>query len=564
MIPKIYSYIRFSSTNQKKGSSLVRQTEQIEAYAKRKKMLLDDTYEFQDLGVSAYKGDNALFGKLSIFLDLCKKGKIAKGSILALEQIDRLSRQKWDDSFSKIAIPILQAGVTIYSFYDEKEYSDPKDYNSMSQLMASLHHAHQYSLRLSNRRKDTNIRRRNENRPLTSLCPLWMKMKNDKTGFELIQSKADIVKKIVKYSLQGFGDTQICQKLNEGQVPTISGFKNWQNSYISKILTHPALIGEYHPKEIVDGKSKLIKDGAMIGYYPSVITAKEWLLLQSIRKERATKQRGRTGTSVANLFTGILFDARDGMPLQRLVKAKSMSRLISSSFRNGLSHKKFILTFPYEPFENTLLYFLANEVQLNELYVDNHTDSVEDKTEILTLELADIETRISIINEEIINGVNPRYCVKLLETLGTKKTEKESEITNERNKQSWNENCATELSDLKALVSIKKHLSLSDLRTKIKSKIKRLVESIHVLFIGKKKSKFKTAIVQIFFKTGGIKILAIETKENFLLNIDSKPNNIGQIDLRLFCDEVKGKKTREIMAKKEIEFLSIQQARAKK
>jgi pyrimidine operon attenuation protein/uracil phosphoribosyltransferase len=85
-----------------------------------------------------------------------------------------------------------------------------------------------------------------------------------------------------------------------------------------------------------------------------------------------------------------------------------------------------------------------------------------------------------------------------------------------------------------------------------------------VLFIGKKKSKFKTAIAQIFFKTGGIKIVVIEAKENLVLNIDSKQNNLGEIDLRLFCDEVKGKKTREIMAKKEIEFLSIQQARVTK
>lgn len=564
MEPKIYSYIRFSSTSQRKGSSFDRQTELIEAYAKRKGLPLDDTLKLQDLGMSAYKGDNALFGKLSVFLDLCKKGKIAKGSVLALEQIDRLSRQKWDDSFQEIAKPIMQAGVTIYSFYDEKEYSDPKDFNSMSQLMASLHQAHQFSLRLSNRRKDTNIRRRNENIPLTSLCPLWMKLKNDKKGFELIKDKAVILKKMVKDYIKGYGDTTLCQKLNEEQVPTISGFKNWTSSYISKILTHPALIGEYHPKEIVDGKSKLIKDGVIKDYYPSVITVNEWLLLQSIRKEKATKQRGPTGTSVANLFTGILFDARDGMTLQRLVKAKSMPRLISSSFRNGLSHKKFILTFPYEPFENALLYFLANEVQLNQLYVDNNENIVEDKTEILTLELADIEARISATEEEIISGGNPRFYIKLLEKLGIKKTEKESEIVNERNKQSRNENCATELSDLKALVSIKKHLSLSDLRTKIKSKIKRLVESIHVLFIGKKKSKFKTAIVQIFFKTGGIKILVIEAEEKLVLSIDSKQNNIEQIDLRLFCDEVKGKKTREIMAKKEIEFLSIQQARVKK
>ena len=560
MEPKIYSYIRFSSMKQKSGSSLQRQKESIEKYAREKGLPIDDTLNMNDLGVSGYRGDNSNTGALSEFLRLCENRKIAKGSILVIEQLDRLSRLPWAESL-KIAHTIMKAGVIIKELIDDNEYSDPEDFQSAVELMSSLNQANKFAQKLSKRRKNANDIKRKENIPITSICPSWMKMKDDKKGFELIKAKAEIVRKMVKDYIQGYGDTTLCQKLNEEKVPPISGHKNWTNSYVTRILTQPALIGEYHPKEIIEGKPKLIKDGVKKDYYPSVITEKQWLLLQSIRKDRATKQRGPTGTSVANLFTGILFDARDGMTLQRLVKAKSMSRLISSSFRNGLSHKKFILTFPYEPFENALLYFLANEMQLNQLYVDNHENIVEDKTEILTLELAEIENKISVCEDSIINGVDEILFIKVLEKLGTKKLEKISEIENERNKRSRNENCATELSDLKALVSIKKHPSLSDLRTKIKSKINRLVESIHVLFIGKKKSKFKTAIAQIFFKTGGIKIVVIEAKENLVLNIDSKQNNLGEIDLRLFCDEVKGKKTREIMAKKEIEFLSIQQAR---
>lgn len=563
MKPKIYSYVRFSSMKQKKGGSFKRQTEQIEEFAKIKKMPIDDTLNMYDLGKSGFRGENSKTGALGDFLRLCKEEKIAKGSFLVIEQIDRLSRLPWNEALV-ITHTIMEAGVTIVSLYDDKEFSDAKNYDSAVQLMASLHQAHEFSKKLSGRRKKTYKQRRNENKPLTSICPLWIKINKDQTGFELIKSKADIVKKIVAYSLQGFGDTKICQKLNENKVPSFNFKKNyWQVSYISKILKHPALIGEYHPKEIVEGESKLIKGGVMKDYYPPVITAKEWLLLQSIRKRRTT-QRGPNGKNVANLFTSILFDARDGFRLQRLVKAKSMSRLVSSSYRNGLSYKKFLLTFPYDPFENAMLYCLANEVQLSDLYVDNKINRLENKSEVLLAELAEIEKKISVCEDEIINGVNERHLIKVLEKLSTKKSEKESEIANERNKQSTNENCVTELSDLKALISIKKHPSLFDIRTKIKSKIGKLIKKIYVIFIGKKRSKFKTAIVQIFFNTGGIKIVVIETKENLLLNIDSKPDNIGQIDLRLFCDEVKGEKTREIIAKKEIEFLSIQQARAKK
>jgi len=548
---------------QKNGSSLQRQVDAIESYAREKGLPIDKTLNMRDLGVSGYRGDNSNTGALGEFLRLCENGKIAKGSILVIEQLDRLSRLPWNDA-TKIAHTIMKAGVTIKELIDDAEYSDPEDFQSAMQLMSSLNQAHKFSAKLGKRRKNANDIKRKENIPITSTCPSWMRMKADKKGFELIQPKADIVKKIVKYSLQGFGDTRICQKLNEGKVLPISGFKNWQVSYISKILNQPALIGEYIPKITIDGKNKPIKDDIKKGYYPAVITQKEWLLLKSIRKRR-THQRGPIGLSVANLFTGILFDSRDGHTLQRLVKAKSMPRLVSSSYRNGLSHKKFILTFPYEPFENALLYFLANEMQLSDLYVDNQpTNKAEDKTEVLTSELFQIQENIYNIEKKIVDGLSVNHLESVLEKLYTKKLEIESELLKNRNKQSTNENCASELSDLKALVSIKKHPSLFDLRTKIKSKIGRLIENIYVVFIGKKRSKFKTAILQIFFKTGGVEKLVIQTEERNILKITSKPDFMDEIDLRLFCDEVKGKKTRAIIAKKEIEFLSTQQSIAKK
>ena len=560
MEPRIYSYVRFSSMKQKNGSSLQRQEKSIEAYAKEKGLPIDDTLNMKDLGVSGYRGDNSKTGALGEFLRLCEKGKIAKGSILVIEQLDRLSRLPWQEA-TKIAQTIMKAGVTIKELIDGNEYSDPDDFESAMQLMSSLHQANKFSSKLSKRRKEANTIKRLENKPFTSTCPQWMVMKKDKSTFELISEKADIVKKIVKYALEGYGDKKLCERLNKEKVPTISGSKNWQVSYIQKILTHPALIGEYHPNEIVDGKSVRMKDLVLKDYYPSVITKKEFLSIKANRKRR-THQKGPIGKNVANLFTGILFDARDGFPLQRLVK--NIPRLISSSYRNGLSHKELLLTFPYEPFENALLFFLANEVQLSDLYADNQINGIEDKTEALTFELSEIEEKIRIFEGEILNDGDAKSLANALKILHAKKSEKESEIEKERSKHLTNENCGIELCDLKALVSIKNHPSLSDLRTKIKSKIGRLIERIYVVFIGKKRSKFKTAIVQIFFKTGGIKFLVIDTNESSLLNVDCKANTIGKIDLRLYCDETKGIKIREIIAKKEVEFLSILESKAKK
>ena len=42
--------------------------------------------------MSAYRGRNATEGTLAAFLDACRSGRVAKGLVLLLENLDRLSR----------------------------------------------------------------------------------------------------------------------------------------------------------------------------------------------------------------------------------------------------------------------------------------------------------------------------------------------------------------------------------------------------------------------------------------------------------------------------------------
>ena len=149
MEPKIYSYVRFSSMKQKNGSSLQRQEKAIEAYAKQKGLQIDTELNLKDLGETLKNG------ALGEFSNLCEEGKIAKGSILVIEQLDRLSRLPWQE-VTKIAQTIMKAGVTIKELIDGNEYSDPDDFESAMQLMSSLHQAHKFSAKLSKRRKAAN------------------------------------------------------------------------------------------------------------------------------------------------------------------------------------------------------------------------------------------------------------------------------------------------------------------------------------------------------------------------------------------------------------------------
>jgi hypothetical protein len=93
-LPVAYSYIRFSTSEQKKGDSLRRQTELSERYASTHGLTLDNSVHLHDLGLSAFDRSNIERGALGGFLEAVKRGQVAPGSFLLVESLDRLSRDK--------------------------------------------------------------------------------------------------------------------------------------------------------------------------------------------------------------------------------------------------------------------------------------------------------------------------------------------------------------------------------------------------------------------------------------------------------------------------------------
>src|SRR5664279_271956 len=74
--PRAYSYLRFSTPEQSKGDSLRRQTALAEEYAQRHGLTLDTELNLKDLGISAYRGDNAAVGALGAFLKAIRDGLV--------------------------------------------------------------------------------------------------------------------------------------------------------------------------------------------------------------------------------------------------------------------------------------------------------------------------------------------------------------------------------------------------------------------------------------------------------------------------------------------------------
>jgi DNA invertase Pin-like site-specific DNA recombinase len=89
---KAYSYQRFSSIKQSAGDSIRRQTHDAQVFCKQFSLQLVST--FKDEGVSGFKGRNfSNESALGHFLKLVENGTIEKGSVLVIENMDRLSRQ---------------------------------------------------------------------------------------------------------------------------------------------------------------------------------------------------------------------------------------------------------------------------------------------------------------------------------------------------------------------------------------------------------------------------------------------------------------------------------------
>lgn len=442
--------------------------------------------------------------------------------------------------------------MTIVTLQPEREYSpDDKDPLSLIEPLILFAAANEKSETLSKRLRDAWSEKRRQRKPMTKWTPAWLRLKDDRSGYELVPDKAKIVKEIVGLSLAGYGDLRILRKLNGEKWHVISGHRCWTNAYVSKILRTPALIGHYAPGIDIDGRH--IPTGEVWeDYFPPVISKTDWYKLRAARQGH-TKQRGPTGDQVANLFTGLLRNVRDGELYHRIIK--NMPRLISAAYRNGLSEGDTV-SFPYQPLENAFLYGMAHELKLNDLFAAEEQPVKEDVLANLPAELADTEHNMAVVKQRIVSQKDVTAFLDVLAQLDAKQKRLKAEVEQERTKKADRGVEAEALNDLQALAKLwgEKGGDKTHLRTKIKAKIRLLVAEMWMIVYGDKKSKFKTAQVQVFFKAGGSVIFCIVVEKNESISIElihRSTDDGGRgdavapyCDFRLYRDEEKGKAVR--------------------
>ena len=328
MEPKAYSYIRFSSPEQEKGDSLRRQIQLSEEYCKQNGLILDDTLKLTDKGLSAYKGHHRTKGALGEFLRLVEAGEIPQGSILLVENLDRLSREQVLDALNQFT-GIIRAGIKVVTLQDGMEYDQESINQNWAQLIISITYmarAHEESKLKSERVAAAwENKRNNGDKKLTAKAPAWVRLSEDRTKFILIPEAAKAVELIYRKKLAGKGTGRIERELNEDpnvwKPPKTGRNKTggWRKSYITKILRTKAVIGEFQPHKKGQPIGEPIPD-----YFPPAIDKDLFYQVQAILKANAEKNGnagGKTGKA-SNLFVHIAKCGLCGYPMHFIDKGE--------------------------------------------------------------------------------------------------------------------------------------------------------------------------------------------------------------------------------------------------
>ncbi len=436
-MPKAYQYVRMSTERQIKGDSLRRQLEASEKYAADNGLTIDTTLKLQDIGLSGFSGANIEKGTLGKFLGAIRSGKVERGSTLIIESLDRLSRQKPIDQLP-IFLEILKAGITIATTMDGRTYVPGKvDTWALMESILVMSRANEESARKQDRSNSnwTNKRANASNKPLTKICPGWLEPHKD--GFKLIPERVETVRRIFSEAADlGMGIDLIARRLNKDEVPTFGRSVGWHISYLWKVLTNRAVLGEFQPHTDKGGVRTPIGN-PVPDYFPRIIEDDLFYRAQAAREARRKGGGGRKGTGVANLFSGLLRCGTCYGPIyyQPNLKLKGGRRLICGNARRGMTDC-WSGGWPYDHFETACLSFLK-EVDLEAIALkpDNETTRLADAIRAKEGELVEARSQLEKAFSLATGKTPSKFLAAKFEELDAAVARLETELEQIKNQQ---------------------------------------------------------------------------------------------------------------------------------
>src|SRR5262249_44908445 len=150
----------------------------------------------------------------------------------------------------------------------------------------------------------------------------------------------------------------------------------WARSYVAKILSNRAVLGEYQPHTRRAGQTRRPEGEPIANYFPRVISDQEWYAAKAALAGRKGKA-GRLPSNFINPFQGLLKDARNGGTLHRVDKGKRSGAVLIPYLGELGVNSEMAATFPYSVFEEAILRMLA-EVDPDEIIGNAEADKVQE------------------------------------------------------------------------------------------------------------------------------------------------------------------------------------------
>jgi len=422
--PLVYSYVRFSSKPQEQGDSITRQERFIADFAKGKGLPVDEATRFNDYGVSGFKEDNIKDGgALLRFMELVETGKIAKGSFLVVENMDRFSRADVM-TVNQLLTTIINGGITFVTQLggSAKEINSQSIRENHFELFMMLMEAQRGNAE-SQRKADMLKRywqsKRSGKAVFHKKCPWWLAWNEAKGKYDVIKDRAHVIKDIFTWYAEGLGVKAIIQRLNKAAVPSAKGGK-W-GSYVQKIIFFRAVIGEMTLKDKATNEDITFPD-----FYPVIISPQLWNKVSKLRelkkvplkaaREGISRIRNTTGMNMSkmasNLFTGIITCGYCGGTIHYRYGVKKLADGTKRKHKylkcSNKAHGVACVSQPwnYEQFEESFLEF-AREISITQ------TDVTKEESQIQELRDKQTATQKSIYNiERAIEEVEDPDAIK--------------------------------------------------------------------------------------------------------------------------------------------------------
>jgi DNA invertase Pin-like site-specific DNA recombinase len=549
-MPRAYSYQRFSSLKQRKGDSIRRQTEARDRYlADHPDLVLDTELRTTDAGVSGFRGKNRQAGTaLTAFLKAIEDGQVEPGSVLIIENLDRLGRDEVDEALF-LFLSILRNGVQITTLEPFREHTKASvgDLAGLLEPIIIMQRAWEESQMKSVRgkakwkaRRDGVERWRNGEPGGKKIVfdakvqPAWIKPNADKTDFEVDSVAAVIINRLFKLAASGYGCHAIVKKLNDEGVKSIGrGGKygrTWSPQYIKSILLNRAVIGEFQPRSSAEDDATVGEP--VPGYFPAVVPTALFNKVQATIRGRAS-QVGRPASDEGNLFRGLMIDARDGRRIVYLncdrVKNRGTDKEVKRKFRY-LVNKGWIdrekaddkrpapnnIMFPYDVFETAFLGFVK-ELTLEDFDSDK-SGGITELAKLLEVQ-DDVTSTIAATKRKLTErpkGTQANALVDVLFELEQQQVKLQDAIDAAKLKATGhNTRVLKETQSLLDRLYSAEGDELIDLRERIRGRIRALVDKILFLFWERPKGprgKRKYCYAQVHFFSGQIRVITIDNK----------------------------------------------------